>query len=703
MYGWPGNVQVEDAYLSHVPVGLLFPDVVWPEDQFEGGTGLLDRLIATGWSGSPGRFEVDLFAETEQRLSLPGVDGLELVLGGPEGADVAGIPFRLVVTYDEDDLGAAATSWVLTLSGLAVTLMWDTDLLRAMESDGDGGYVETGEPVALTFSGEVRVNHDWTLEFDTDTGVDLGTVQIGSTGVIVSASDVVPYFGVGALPDGAADLGVDDAFRGLLVGEAQVILPRGLGGPRRRGLRLSAAATRAPDRPRRQDGGARGRDGVLPAAGDPCLRRPADHLQQLRHRDRWVSGDIAFDVDAEADLGEDPLPGLVPAVAAEDRLTDAPAGVSGLSAELFGFGLALQRFELSLRRNAVTSSTIDGSLRVPFLDAWFDVEVTVAGDGALDVGLSMESGAPLVDLTMSRCSSYSIDSIGLADPGPGEPAALVVDGVLTPLLDIGSAWPTIAVRDLAIFTDGTVALAGGWLKLPTQFAVDFFGFQLELATIGFGTGDLLAGDGGVLGVPAADGWRWIGLSGTLRLVDELGLAGSVEGLKIAWRPLPEGGFEWDWSLAGIGVEAATDAFSFNGSVRFIDQPDGGSGFAGAVALSLISLGLAFEAEFVVGRTEAAPAGHTYWGVALGVDLPGRDPAGSDRRRLLRVAGPGQPRTSRPTSPRSRSGTTAGTSARTSPGATGSPWASTGPGRGRWGFGPRRHAGVRAPTTASPST
>ena len=62
-------------------------------------------------------------------------------------------------------------------------------------------------------------------------------------------------------------------------------------------------------------------------------------------------------------------------------------------------------------------------------------------------------------------------------------------------------------------------------------------------------------------------------------------------------------------------------------MRFIDEPDGGSGFAGAIALTLDTLGLAFEAEFVVGRTAPAPSGFSYWGVILGVDLPAGIPLG----------------------------------------------------------------------------
>jgi hypothetical protein len=111
------------------------------------------------------------------------------------------------------------------------------------------------------------------------------------------------------------------------------------------------------------------------------------------------SGDLAFDVDATADLGE-PIDNLVTTVEQADRLEDPDAGVSGLGVELFGFGLALRGFELGIRRNAVVSSAIAGSLRLPWLDTWFDTEVALAGDGAFEVSLATQSGAPLVRVTV---------------------------------------------------------------------------------------------------------------------------------------------------------------------------------------------------------------------------------------------------------------------------------------------------------------
>ncbi len=615
-----------EAVTSFVPVSQLFPAFLWPEDQFEGGDGLLDRVFATSWATYPGVAELSLFTEAEAVLKLPGVDGLELVLGAPAGAPGPGISFGLRLAWADDG------HWSLSLTGLAVSLRWDGELLVAMEENPDGSFTETGQPFGITLTGDVTVADDWSLDLGACGSVDLPPVQLGHTGVIVEADRVGAYFGAGEPPAELEALGFGGEFRGVLIGEAQVHLPESWGG------RATEAYT-APPPPIEQQTDSSGRTVPGPDAApllvpppDPVYVGPRITFTNCAIGNGGFSGDVAFDVDATTDLGDDPLPNLVPAVEDADRLEDEDAGVSGLSAELFGFGLALQRVELSFRRNAVTASRIDGSLRVPFLDTWFDVEVGVAGDGGFDVTLSTESDAPLVRVRIEGVVEVVIDSISVEDPGGGEPVAIVVNGTLMPLLEVGGDWPVLDLRDLRIFADGAVALAGGWVKLPTSYAVDFFGFQLELASLGFGTGELTAGGGDEEGATAssrdkASDWRWVGLSGTIRLVDELAIAGSVEGLKIAWRPLPGGGFEFDWSLSGIGISAATDVFDFNGMVRFIQEPDGGGGFAGAVALALTQLGLAFEAEFVVGRTAEAPAGFTYWGVILGVDLPAGIPLG----------------------------------------------------------------------------
>jgi len=185
-----------------VPLSRLLPGFLWPEDQFEGGAGVLDRVYATGWNAQPGFAELDLFTDTEVAFRLPGVDGLELVLGAPADMTGPGIAFGAQFAWGDDG------HWSLTLTGLAATLRWDGDLLVAMRDDGQGGFAETGEPYGITLTGDLTLSDDWGLSFDACPPVELPPARIGGTGVIVRADDVRFHFSAAPPPPGTKRLQV---------------------------------------------------------------------------------------------------------------------------------------------------------------------------------------------------------------------------------------------------------------------------------------------------------------------------------------------------------------------------------------------------------------------------------------------------------------------------------------------------------------
>ena len=112
---------------------------------------MLDRIYATSWSFRPGVYDMRLYVEGEIALALPGLDGLALVLNdatdtsGVEGMDF-GCRFEI----------ASDLSWALTFYDLSLTLRMDTALIVAMEDDGTGGFVETGQPYGVTLTGRSR-------------------------------------------------------------------------------------------------------------------------------------------------------------------------------------------------------------------------------------------------------------------------------------------------------------------------------------------------------------------------------------------------------------------------------------------------------------------------------------------------------------------------------------------------------------------
>jgi hypothetical protein len=61
-----------------------------------------------------------------------------------------------------------------------------------------------------------------------------------------------------------------------------------------------------------------------------------------------------------------------------------------------------------------------------------------------------------------------------------------IDGKL--LLSIaGLNWPSFEFHGLRIDSHGNVALEDGWINLPSQMAIDYFGFKLTLQKLGFGS------------------------------------------------------------------------------------------------------------------------------------------------------------------------------------------------------------------------
>ena len=94
-----------------------------------------------------------------------------------------------------------------------------------------------------------------------------------------------------------------------------------------------------------------------------------------------------------------------------------------------------------------------------------------------------------------------------------------MSGSIRPLVG-GIDWPGFRVEELSIDSEGNVHVDGGWIDLRDQYALNFYGFTLEISQFGLGTEE--------------DGTRWIGVSGGLKLVDGLKAGASVKGLRISW-------------------------------------------------------------------------------------------------------------------------------------------------------------------------
>jgi hypothetical protein len=313
-----------------------------------------------------------------------------------------------------------------------------------------------------------------------------------------------------------------------------------------------------------------------------------------------------------------------------------------LSATLFdGFTIALTAFDITLAQSGLAASHIGGHLTLPFFTdssgnpETVDVEIGTKADSSIQISLSA------VESTQSTTSDGLVQLIYDLPGGLGtveiDVASLEIDksssGTWTIILsgnliietpDLN--WPSIELKGLGIDSKGHISLEGGWINLPNQMALDFFGFHVGLQKLGFGTD--------------ASGDKWIGFNGDINLVEGLSLGGSVQGLVIN---LTTGAV----SLAGVGISfEIPDVLTIGGEIDHIQvtannptdlenaglpgsifnaiSPLGPTGpksvnlFAGQVKVVIEAAGdLEVDAAFIVGNF----GGQTVFFLDLDAELP----------------------------------------------------------------------------------
>ncbi|HTS98156.1 MAG TPA: hypothetical protein VMI33_16215 [Streptosporangiaceae bacterium] len=262
-----------------------------------------------------------------------------------------------------------------------------------------------------------------------------------------------------------------------------------------------------------------------------------------------------------------------PVVALDDFQT-GPSGISGrlhiddlgaanpLSADMFGdFTVALTAFDVTVAGGALAAVNIAGALTIPFFTGadgpeTVDIDVSVRSDGNLAVTLSaQQSGGTTPDglaaLHYDLPAGAAID-LSLASLEVDRETSGIWKVTLTGSLALGTGdgtnWPSVDLRGLSIDSAGNISLDGGWIDLPSQTALDFFGFHVALQQLGFGT-------------DAAG--RWIGFTGEVQLVEGVPLGGSVRGLQIN---LDTGAV----SFTGVSVDfSIPGVISFSGDIEHI--------------------------------------------------------------------------------------------------------------------------------------
>jgi len=227
---------------------------------------------------------------------------------------------------------------------------------------------------------------------------------------------------------------------------------------------------------------------------------------------------------------------------------------SGKPIQLGGFECTLNSLLFDFKQNSLVESELSCELTLPFFDQPVNLDISLSGDGTLLATLSAVQVAPatitngLLTFEKSGVLRMEIDSLGFELKDGLFSAKL--SGKITPLIG-GINWPSFDVRDLSIDSKGHLHLDGGWIPLPKSYAIDFYGAKLEITQFGMGQTD--------------DGGKYVGMSGSIKLVEGLPAGASVEGLRVTWygdsRP-PK------LTLNGIGISFKTPAVQFDGHVSY---------------------------------------------------------------------------------------------------------------------------------------
>lgn len=270
--------------------------------------------------------------------------------------------------------------------------------------------------------------------------------------------------------------------------------------------------------------------------------------------------------------------------------------------ELFGMGFELREVGIEFRETALVGASITGTSTLPFFEEPVDVSVGIAGDGSITAGLADDDEDGLVDVD-HEAFGLVVDGVEFST---ADVPSVTLSGTLTPKL-IPDA-PAVRIEALTVDADGNVHVDGGWLEIPDQYSIDFFGFTFEVTAVGMGRND--------------DGSKWIGLNGGIRFVSDFEAGVSVDGLRITWSDdqSPKVSFE------GVGVELEVpDALRFKGYVsyreRTLPDDDVDHRFEGDISLDLLALELSIDGKLVVGTREEDGREFTYFAIYLGADLP----------------------------------------------------------------------------------
>ncbi len=299
------------------------------------------------------------------------------------------------------------------------------------------------------------------------------------------------------------------------------------------------------------------------------------------------------------------------------RFSGAWSGELATGNDIGGLAFAPKNLALTIAQNNIVDGALRGSLTLPWFDQPVDASVAFGAHGRLAVSIAEGTGG-LAAIGGDGIGAFTLSSLGIELAG--NDASVVIGGTLA--LSYGApdvTWPSIELQGLRIDKGGNVSLPGGWCTLARPVSMDLHGFRLSVTQVGFGTDD---------------GRKWIGLSGDVRLSDNLAGSASVEGLRLSFA---SGWKDPALSLRGVGLDLEIpDVLRVTGHVSLTTDANGAHIFDGAATVRLTSLDVAIDARVRIAHDVAL--GVNTLQLFLDVELPAGLPIGATGAAIFGMSG-----------------------------------------------------------------
>jgi hypothetical protein len=529
----------------------------------------------------------------ELAVDLPLVDGVQLVVG-QAGPNLTVLPFELdfgpQTTEVTGGLAAQALDaflkgrggpYELVLPQVDIGLRFDPNDLRPMRpkvaADLSKGFEidPTRSATQLTFRGALAVNTDTGVRMLAPGDLDLPYCQIGSTGVVIAAQDLVlrlsddQPFPEGIEPE-AFDL--DPDWKGIYLGTVQVF----------------------------------------------NLNTVVEWLPERLDMEKWfigrggVTGKATAVVDLEPDMSAQEF--AVRAYRLAFQQNALLEGLVQLAVKLPYFDDKVAYLDLAI----TNQPTLDFPESVGFMGAIAGVQPPGTGEAPRQDELIALPADPVLRVGVTKLGVRAKPDPGRA--GTEFPAEtrfwdLLIDG----RAEIGPASTVAASLFGGEFTELVLQVAprfdfvlpsGLWLSLNEAARTKLSAFPVSISRVGFGS-------------EGAE--KWVGLDAAVDFGKGIGPAASVTGLRVFYGGPPGTHLSFD----GIGLALERAGFSFEGFVSMTSGADPGGIadaadriFRGDVTLTIASgVGVALEGSVLFGTKAGTRFGYVALDAEFGSGIP----------------------------------------------------------------------------------